>query len=305
MYTIIINVCQHCMMSSDDQAIMGTYSTCSLIHHHHNPSSHSESRGPRSEATMVTTRSKAGKQTDLEDFAGSAKPQATKKTSPATKSKPQNNVPNPPASSKKRKASEVEPKRNCLKKSKTTPSSSNNEIKINRAPVLTLWSASLAHFLHPSLKWSTCLSAGKAISAICAVAKGRSIGTISEPDIDDSKKKDKKKQIEADELEVMHFKLKVKDGIVFFGGKAQSGSEDALKGRFGDRYDDVRGAFEEGLQKWGERKEELDKLAFGMYEGFRPEVPKGQKGWGRKGVLDLEKVSEVIREEEQVSMSNR
>jgi hypothetical protein len=141
------------------------------------------------------------------------------------------------------------------------------------------------------------LSAGKAISAICAIARGRSIGTISEPDVDDSKKEDKKKQIEADELEVMHFKLRVKDGVVFFGGKAQSGSEDTLKGKFGDHYDDVRGVFDKGLQKWGERKEELDKLAFGMYESFRPEVPKGQKGWGRKGILDLEKIREVIGDE--------
>jgi hypothetical protein len=244
---------------------------------------------------MVTTRSQAGKQTNLEDFATSAKPQPTKK-SPATKSKNQKKALNPSASSKKRKASEVEPKQNVSKKPKTTPSSSNNEITINRAPVLTLWSASVTHFLHPSLKWSTCLSAGKAISAICAVAKGRSIGTISEPDVDDAKKKEKKK-IEADELEVMHFKLRLKDGVVFFGGKAQNGSEDALKGKFGDHYDDVRGVFDESLQEWGEKKEELDKLAFGMYESFRPEVPKGQKGWGRKGVLDLEKVREVIREE--------
>jgi hypothetical protein len=127
------------------------------------------------------------------------------------------------------------------------------------------------------------------------VAKGRSIGTISEPDVDEPKKKEKKK-IEADELEVMHFKLRLKDGVVFFGGKAQKGSEDALKGKFGDHYDDVRRVFDEGLQMWGERKEELNKLAFGMYESFRPEVPKGQKGWGRKGVLDLKKVREVIVE---------
>jgi hypothetical protein len=244
---------------------------------------------------MVTTRSNTGKKANLEDFVASTKPQP-KKTSSATKSKPQKNAENPPASSKKRKASDVEPKENTSKKSKTTVSSSNNEITINRAPVLALWSASVTYFLHPSLEWSTCLSAGKAISAICAVSKGRSIGTISEPDADDTKKKEKKK-IEADELEVMHFKLKLKDGVVFFGGKAQNGSEDALKGKFGDHYDDVRGVFDEGLQKWGERKEELDKLAFGMYEGFRPEVPKGQKGWGRKGVLDLEKVREVIVEE--------
>jgi hypothetical protein len=53
---------------------------------------------------------------------------------------------------------------------------------INRAPVLHLWSACVAHFLYPELSWETCLSAGSAVSAICAVAKGRSIGTVPEKD---------------------------------------------------------------------------------------------------------------------------
>jgi hypothetical protein len=166
---------------------------------------------------------------------------------------------------------------------------SKNKITINRAPVLTLWSASVTHFLHPSLKWSTCLSAGKTISAICAVAKGRSIGTISKPDVDDSKKKEKqKKHKDADrfeELEVMHFKLRVKDGVVFFGRKAQSGGEEALKGKFGDSYEDIGRGFEEELHRWRQKERELDKLAFSMYEAFRPEVAEDRKGGERRVFL--------------------
>jgi len=240
---------------------------------------------------MVSTRSKTAKQTHLEDFA------PTNKTSPTSRSKPQKKQST--AASRKRKASESGTQKNA-KKPKTTASPSKNEITINRAPVLTLWSATVTHFLYPSLSWSTCLSAGSAISAICAISKGRSIGMISEPDEEQKEERKKKKESDVgfEELEVMHFKLKMKDGIAFVGRKKQSGSEGALKGKFGDAYENVRGVFEEGLEKWreGKREKDLDEKAFRMYEKFRPEVPVGQRGWGRKGVLDLEKVGRVIGE---------
>src|ERR1700760_837001 len=59
-------------------------------------------------------------------------------------------------------------------------------ILINRAPVLHLWAASVAQFRYPSLPWSTCLSAGAAVAAICAVSKGRAIGVMEPKDKDDS-----------------------------------------------------------------------------------------------------------------------
>jgi len=33
--------------------------------------------------------------------------------------------------------------------------------------------------------------------------------------------------------------------------------------------------------------EDLNRIGFGLYERFRPEVPAGAAGWGKKGVLDL------------------
>jgi hypothetical protein len=87
------------------------------------------------------------------------------------------------------------------------------KVMINRAPVIQLWSACVTHFIFPELSWETCLSAGSAISTICAVAKGRSIGTISERDDSESAqhKRDsaKERQKDLDIIEVMHFKLKV------------------------------------------------------------------------------------------------
>ena len=36
--------------------------------------------------------------------------------------------------------------------------------------------------------------------------------------------------------------------------------------------------------------EELNRVAFRLYEQFRPEVPAGVKGWGAKGILDLTRI---------------
>lgn len=99
-----------------------------------------------------------------------------------------------------------------------------------------------------------------------------------------------------EEIEAMGFKLKVKDGLVVVGSdkKGRPGSEAQLKAKFGaEAYERTKTAFEEALEGWKGAEEELNKKAFGFYEQFRPEVSAGQKGWGRKGELDLQKVRKV------------
>jgi hypothetical protein len=41
--------------------------------------------------------------------------------------------------------------------------------------------------------------------------------------------------------------------------------------------------------------EELAGVAYDLYTQFRPEVPKGRSGWGRKGELDLTRIREMAR----------
>lgn len=206
----------------------------------------------------------------------------------------------PPSLTRKRK-SPLTDKKAETKKKKKKPKAEEHEgdiVMINRAPVLHLWGACVTQFLYPKLEWSTCLSAGSAISTICAVAKGRSIGTIDEPeDTEEQRRKkeeQKKKEGELDVLEVMQFKLKQKEGKVHFSGKPQSGNDDALRKKYGEKYDEVKQTFDKALEKWKGSEEELSKAAFGMYEDFRPNVSKGQKGWGRKGVLDLEIIRKTV-----------
>lgn len=40
---------------------------------------------------------------------------------------------------------------------------------------------------------------------------------------------------------------------------------------------------------------ELNRVGFHLYERFRPEVPAGAKGWGAKGVLDLDRIRSAGR----------
>lgn len=174
-----------------------------------------------------------------------------------------------------------------------------DSILINRAPVLELWAASVASFLYPSVSWQTCLSAGSAISALCAISKGRSIGTIEKPDPAAAEEKKKKRQHadsdSLDSLEVMGFQLKLQDGQALVSDKPKKANEALLQKKFGDEaYEKVRSTFRAVLQTWKGQEDDLDSRAFHCYEDFRPSVPKGQKGWGRKGMLNLQAVKDAV-----------
>jgi hypothetical protein len=174
-----------------------------------------------------------------------------------------------------------------------TASKSEKSIIINRAPVLQLWSACVAQLLHPELGWDTCLSIGGAVSSFCAISKGRAIGMI-EPKDADGYQQSKKKQ-NGERVEVMGFGLHIKDGNALISGKPKPVKEDTLRTKFGsEEYDASLVAFRKALSTWKGKEEELDKKAFHMYERFRPNVSGGQKGWGRKGELDLTEVANVI-----------
>ncbi|KAI6794649.1 hypothetical protein KC332_g16421 [Hortaea werneckii] len=173
-------------------------------------------------------------------------------------------------------------------------------ITITRAPVLELWASCVAQFIYPSASWKTCLSVGGAISTITAVAKGRSIGTIEKPDPGKAEERRRERQQKAEneqleDIEAMGFHLRLKDGQALVGDKPKAGNEGALSKKFGqDQYEMAKRAFQNAMDSWKGRESELDREAFKMYEEFRPTVPPGQKGWGRKGQLNLESVKSAI-----------
>ena len=67
--------------------------------------------------------------------------------------------------------------------------------------------------------------------------------------------------------------------------------EKYLRSKFGDHLDAARSAMESLAATLPPT--ELNKIGFHIYEQFRPEVPPDEKGWGAKGVLDLERISKL------------
>lgn len=186
------------------------------------------------------------------------------------------------------------------KQDKPETNEAEDSILINRAPVLELWAASVTSFLYPKIPWETSLSAGSAISTLCAISKGRAIGTIEKPDPGAAEKKREERRQrsesdELDELEVMGFHLKLEEGQALVGDKPKKTNEPALIKKFGEEaYEKAKNAFEKALKSWSGREEDLNAQAFHHYEDFRPTVPKGQKGWGRKGTLNLQAVRDAV-----------
>lgn len=248
----------------------------------------------------ATTRS-ATKQPKLEEVTGTAT-----KDKPASQSRKRKPAPSSSESAgKKHKTSAAKATSTSRSPEKKTPAANDGDVQdgvilINRAPVLELWSSCVTHLLYPSLPWETCLSVGGAIATVTAIAKGRSIGTMEKPDPGAAAERRKKQQEKAakgglDEIEVMSFKFSVKDGQAVVSGKPKKGNEAALKKKFGDEeFERVKNVMEEALDEWKGKERELDHEAFKMYEEFRPNIPPGQKGWGRKGELNLQTVKDAV-----------
>ena len=167
----------------------------------------------------------------------------------------------------------------------------NKKIKINRAPVLTLWAAVVAERL--GYEEDTALTLGKAVAGLNAQSKGKKLG-IYEEKSEEEKKEDKKKERSAKP----EFVELLGRGVPAV--KTPQGLRAALKGepihaesvqtyleqKFKDDLDDTRKAMEKLAKAFTPKQ--LESKAYDLYEKFRPKIPEGVKGWGAKGELDLD-----------------
>lgn len=174
----------------------------------------------------------------------------------------------------------------------------NKKIKINRAPVLTLWATVVAERL--GYDKETALTLGKAVAGLNAQSKGRKLG-IYEEKTDEEKKEDKKKEAAA-RLEFVELlgrgipAVKTPHGL----RAAEKGKpihaesvQTYLKQRFGEDYEDARQAMEKLAKAFPPKQ--LEKKAYDLYEKFRPEIPEGKRGWGAKGELDLDYIRSLAK----------
>lgn len=164
-------------------------------------------------------------------------------------------------------------------------------IRINRAPVLTLWAAMVAERL--GFDRDEALTLGRAVAGLSAQAKGRRLG-IFEPSPDSLEQK--RKEHGPDEVMIDFMQRHVPAIVTPEGiravthGKAMSPQsvEKYIAGKFGSHLADARAAMTAMARSIP--VSEINQRAFGLYTRFRPEIPEGIEGWGASGALSLEAI---------------
>ena len=173
----------------------------------------------------------------------------------------------------------------------------SDTIKINRAPVLTLWAAVVAERL--GFDRATALTLGQAVAGLSAYAKGVSLGIIEpQPELvrERGDRLAEGEQLRVDLLGRAVPVVRTADGLRAVS-KGKPGNpatiERYLAGKFGDRLEAARAAMAELAA--AHTPGDLHRRGFRLYEEFRPSVPSGESGWGAKGELDLDRVRRAGR----------
>jgi len=177
----------------------------------------------------------------------------------------------------------------------TSPAAAS--ISINRAPVLTLWAAVVAERL--GFDPDEAATLGRAVAGLNAQSKGQRLGIFAKPAPGEKPAAKKNERAAASEDTVPLLGravpiVRTRAGIrAAAGGRADDPAavHRYLAARFGDALDSARDAMRSLARSMPKR--ELEARAFELYEAFRPGVPAGQRGWGAKGVLDLDRVREM------------
>ena len=174
------------------------------------------------------------------------------------------------------------------------------EIRVNRAPFLTVWAAVVARRL--GYDQDEALTLGKAIAGLTAQAKGRRLGIYEpRPAAEQEKTAAKRTEMGAERVELMDRLvpcLRTEKGLRALEGTTPSDPDSVrlyLVSKFKDALPLVEGKLT-ALAACFEPSE-LDRQAMNLYVRMRPVVQSGEAGWGKAGTLDLEKIDALIAEQ--------
>jgi hypothetical protein len=164
---------------------------------------------------------------------------------------------------------------------------SEQTILVNRAPVLTLWASVVAERLGYSREEA--LSLGKAAAGLYAQLKGRQLGLLQpqrKPAQASASKPSERPIVELLARPVPVTQTREGIRAVVKGQPINPATvERYLQRAFGESLSSARQSMEALAASYA--PEDLEHVAYELYEGFRPEVPPGTRGWGAKGKLDL------------------
>jgi hypothetical protein len=169
-------------------------------------------------------------------------------------------------------------------------------ISINRAPVLTLWAAVVAQRL--GFHHDEALTLGRAVAGLNAQAKGRRLG-IYKPHEDKPATVRKKEHAKQFWIEVCGRPVPARNtsqGIRAVAGEKviePKSVESYLEQKFGEQLTAARSAMSKLAKAFTPK--EIANEAYPLYERFRPGIPEGVKGWGAKGILDLNLIASLAK----------
>ncbi len=171
------------------------------------------------------------------------------------------------------------------------------KLKINRAPVMTLWATIVAERL--GYDHQAALTLGKAVTGLNAQAKGRRLGIFEKPEEKEKKEPKTRKprgQLTVEVLGRSIPAIRTGEGVrATIKGKPISPTSVShyLEQKFGDRLAEARAAMKALARAYAPKQ--LAARAYALYEKFRPKIPEGKKGWGAAGELDLNYIRSLAK----------
>jgi hypothetical protein len=175
----------------------------------------------------------------------------------------------------------------------------SDTIKINRAPVMTLWAAVVAERL--GYDEQAALTLGKAVAGMNAQSKGQRLGIYESPEGKEDEARPEKEKAPGAQTTVGLLGRQVpavytKDGLRALD-KDKPGDPRSvqryLEQKFGEDLGEARSAMQ--TLAGALSPEELSRRGYALYEQFRPEIPEGTRGWGAAGDLDLDKIRSLAK----------
>ena len=170
-------------------------------------------------------------------------------------------------------------------------------VKVNRAPVLTLWAAVVAERL--GFDRDEALTMGRVVAGLNAYAKGKSLGIFKPAPAEVKRERKRLREGKAMSVDLLHRAVPVvrtAEGLRAVAKGKPVPPESVrryLEGKFGEALPAVEAAMRSLTRSLP--VDELAERAYKLYEAFRPEVPAGTRGWGATGVLDLARVRDAGR----------
>jgi hypothetical protein len=171
-------------------------------------------------------------------------------------------------------------------------------IVVNRSPVLTLWASIVAERL--GYARPTALTLGKSVAGLNAQSKGRRLGIYEEgPSKAPGRKPRKPSKPVSGTVLILGRAVPVvetPEGLLAVANNRVESPDSVrryLEEKFGAALPEVEAAMRALAKAYP--PQQLESIGFSLYEEFRPEVPRGVKGWGAKGRLDLNRLRELAR----------